>query len=146
MVVQSCPSLWDPMDCSTPGFPVHQQLLESVQTQCPLSRWSHPTISSFAIPFCSCPQSIPASGSFPMIQLFAWAGQRTGASASALPMNIQSWFPWGLTGLISLLSMRLSRIFSSTTFWKNQFFGAQPFLMVQLSHLYMTTGQTSRFD
>ena len=72
---------------------------------CPFSRWCHPTISSSAVPFSSCPQSFPASGSFPMIQFFAW-GQSIGASASAsvLPMNIQGWFPFRLTGLVSLQS------------------------------------------
>ena len=76
-------------------------------------------------PFSSCPQSFPASASFPMRQLFASGGQSVGASASAsvLPMNIQGWFPLGLTSLISLLSKGLSRVFSSTTVWKHQFFG-----------------------
>ena len=78
--------------------------------------------------FSSCPQSFPASGSFPMSQLFASGGQSSGASTSAsvLPKNIQSWLPWGLTGLISLQPKGLSRVFSSTTIWKHQFFGAQP--------------------
>ena len=77
---------------------------------CPLSQWCHPTISSFVSPFSSCPQSFPASGSFPMSQLFASSGQniRASASASLLPMNIQGWFPLGLTGLISLLSSQES--------------------------------------
>ena len=88
---------------------------------CPSSWWSHPTISSSVIPFCSCPQSFPASGSFPMSQLFASGSQTIGASASVLPMNIQGWFPLGLTCFISLQSKRLSRVFSSTI-WKYQFF------------------------
>ena len=94
---------------------------------CPLSQWCHPTISSSVIPFSSCLQSFPASGSFPMSQFFASGGQSIGASASAsvLPMNIQDWFPLGLTGLISLLFKGLSRVFSSTTVQKHQFFGAQ---------------------
>ena len=94
---------------------------------CPLSQWSHPTISSSVIPFSSCLQSFPASGSFQMSQLFAWGGQSIGVSASAsvLPMNIQDWFPLGLTGLISLLSKGLSRVFSNTTVQKHQFFSAQ---------------------
>ena len=79
-------------------------------------------------PFSSCPQSFPVSGSFPMSQLFASGGQSIGASGSVLPMNIQCWFPLGLTGFISLLSEGLSRIFSSTAIWKHQFFGAQPSL------------------
>ena len=88
------------------------------------------TISSSAAPFSSCLQSFPESGSFPTSWLFASGGQRTGASASAsaLPMNIQGWFPLGLTGLISLLSKGLSKVFSSTTVWKHQFFSAQPSL------------------
>ena len=76
---------------------------------CSLSRWSHPTVSSSAIPFSSCLQSFPESGSFPMSWLFALAGQSIEASASVLPMNIQDWFPLGLTGLISLLSQGLSK-------------------------------------
>ena len=85
---------------------------------CPLSRWCHPTISSSVTHFSSCPQSCPASGSFPMSQLFTSDGQNIGTLASepVLPMNIQNWFPLGLTGLISLLSKRLSRVFSSTQF------------------------------
>ena len=88
---------------------------------CPLSQWCHPTISSSVIPF-SCLQSFPASGSFPVSRLFTLGGQSTEASASAsvLPMNIQDWFPLGLTGLISLQSKRLSRVFSNTTVWKHR--------------------------
>ena len=109
---------------------------------CPLSRWCHPTISSFVIPFSSRLQSFPASGSFPMSQLFASGGQSSGASASAsvLPMNIQDWSPLGWTGWISLQPKGLSRVFSNTTVQKHQFFSAQ--LSVQLSHPYMTTGKT----
>ena len=85
---------------------------------CLLSQWCHPTISSSVIPFSSCLQSFPASGSFPVSQFLASGGQSTGASASTsvLPMNIQDWFPLGFTGLISLQSKRLSRIFSNTQF------------------------------
>ena len=93
---------------------------------CPLSQWCDPTISSSATPFSICLQSFPASGSFPMCYLFASGGQSIGASASVLPKNIQNWFPLGLTGLISLPSKRLSRVFSSTTVQKHQFFGVQP--------------------
>ena len=95
---------------------------------CPLSRWCHPTISSSTVPFTSRLQSFPASGSFPMSQFFASGGQsiRASASASVLPMNIQDWFPLGWTRLISLQSKGLSRVFSSTTVRKHQFFGAQP--------------------
>ena len=96
----------------------------------PLSWWCYVTISSSVIPFSFCLQSFPASGSFPVSQLLAQSGQSTEASASAsvLPMNIQGWFPLGLTGLISLLSKGLSRVFSSTTIQNYQFFGAQPSL------------------
>ena len=93
----------------------------------PLSRWCHPIISSSVVPFSSCPQSFPASGSFPMSQLFTSGGQSTGVSASAsvLPMNIQDWFPLGSTGWISLQSKGLSRVFSNTTVQKHQFFVTQ---------------------
>ena len=103
---------------------------------CPLSWLCHPTISSSVIPLSSCLQSFPASGSFPMSQLFASGGQSTGASASVLPMSIQGWFPLGLTGLISLQSRGLSRVFSSTTVQKHQFFSTQPSLWSN-SHIHM---------
>ena len=92
---------------------------------CALSQWCHPTISSSVAPFSSCPQSFPVSGSFPMSQLFTSGGQRIGASASVFPMNIQGWFPLGLTGLISLQSKGLWRVFSSTIVQKHQFFNVQ---------------------
>ena len=94
---------------------------------CPSSWWCHPAISSSVVPFSSCPQSLPASGSFPMSQLFAWGGQSTGVSASAsvLPMNTQDWSHLGWTGSISLQSKGLSRVFSNTTVEKHQFFSAQ---------------------
>ena len=96
----------------------------------PLSWWCHPTISSSVVSFFSCPQSFPASGSFPMSQFITSGGQRTEAwtSASVLPMHIQDWFPLRLTGLISLLSKGCSGVFSSTTVQKHQFFGTQPSL------------------
>ena len=92
-----------------------------------LSRWCHPTISSSVIPFSSRLQSFPTSGSFQMSQFFTSGGQSTGASASAsaFPVNIQGWFPLGLTGWISLQSKVLSRVFSNTTVQKHQFFGSQ---------------------
>ena len=92
-----------------------------------LSRWCHPTISSFVVPFSSCPQSFPASGSFPMSQLFISGGQIIGvlASTSDLPINTQDWSPLGWTGWISLQSKGLSRVFSNTTVQKHQFFSAQ---------------------
>ena len=94
---------------------------------CPLSQWCHPTISSSVIPFSSCLQSFPASGSFPMSQFFVSGGQSNGVSASAsvLPVNIHNWFPLAWTGWISLQSKGLSRIFSNTTVQKHQFFGTQ---------------------
>ena len=105
----------------------------------PLTRWCHPTILSSVVPFSSCRQSLPGLRSFPVSWLFASGGQRTGASvlASVLPMNNQAWFPLGLTGLISLLSKELSRVFSSTTVWKHQFFDIQPSLWSNFQ--YMTT-------
>ena len=95
---------------------------------CPLTQWCHPNISSSTAHFSSCLQSFPASGSFPMSRLFSSGGQSIGASASAsvLPMNIQEWFPLGLTGLISLQSKGLSRVLSSITIRKHQFFSTQP--------------------
>ena len=91
----------------------------------PLNQWCYPPISSSVTPF-SCPQSFPASGSFPLSWLFASGHQSIGASTSVLLMNIQGWFSSGLTGLVSLLSKGLSRAFSSTTVWKHQFFSPQP--------------------
>ena len=96
-------------------------------TSCPSSRWCHPAISSSVVPFSSCPQSLPALGSFPMSQLFTWGGQSTGVSASApvLPVNTQGWSPLGWTGWISLQSKGLSRVFCNTIVQKHQFFSAQ---------------------
>ena len=106
----SCPS-------PTPG--VHSD-------SSPSRQWCHPAISSSVIPFSSCPQSLPASGSFPMSQLFAWSGQSTGVSALASypPKKSQGWSPSEWTGWISLQSKGLSRVFSNTTVQKHQFFGA----------------------
>ena len=94
----------------------------------PSSQWCHPAISSSVVPFSSCPQSPPASESYPMSQLFAWGGQSTGVSALAsfLPKKSQGWSPLEWTGWISLHSKRLSRVFSNTTVQKHRFFGAQP--------------------
>ena len=94
---------------------------------CPLTRWCHSAISSSVIPFSSCPQSLPASESFPISQLFVWGGQSIGVSASAsvLPVNTQDWFPLGWAGWISLQSKGLSRVFCNTTVQKHQFFGTQ---------------------
>ena len=97
---------------------------------CPLSWWCHPTISSSVVPFSSRLQFFLASGSFQMSQFFESGGQSIGASASAsvLPVNIQGWFPLGMTGLISLMPKGLSRVFANTTVWKHQFFSAQPYI------------------
>ena len=136
-MAQLCPTLRDRMDYSMPDFPVLHYLLTWVcSTSCPLSWWCHPTISSSAAPFSFCPQSFPASGSFSVNQLIPSGGTSIGApaSASVLPMNIQGWFPLGLTGLISLLSKGLPRVFSSTTVWKYQF-GTQPTLWSN-SHIH----------
>ena len=102
---------------------------------CPLSQWYHPTILSCVIPFSSCLQSFPASGSFPMSQLFAYGFQSIRASvlATVRPMNIQGWFSLGLTSLISL-PKGLSRVFSNTPVQNHQFFGAQP--LWSNSHLH----------
>ena len=126
LVAQSNPTFCDPMNCSTPGLPVHHQLLEFIQTH--VHRVADAIQPSHRlVPFSSCPQSLPASGSFPMSQLFALDGQSIGVSASAsvLPMNTQEWSPLEWTGWISLQSKGLSRVFSNTTVQKHQFFGAQ---------------------
>ena len=111
---------------------------------CPLSQWYHPTISTSVIPFSSHLQSFPASGSFSVSWLFTSGGQSIGASVSAsvLPMNIEHRFPSGWTGLISLQSKGLSRVFSNTTTQKHQFFHVQPSLWSN-SHPYMTTRKTT---
>ena len=119
----SCPTLCDPMDRSTPCCSVLHHLPELAQTHV-LSLWCHPTLSPSIMPLSSCLQPFPASGTFLMSQLFSSGGPSIVASASAsvLPMNIQGWFHLELTGLISLQSKRFSRVFSSTTVWKQQFF------------------------
>ena len=110
---------------------------------CPLIQWCYLTISSSVASVTSCPQFFPTLGSFPMSWLFASDDQSIGASASVLPMNIQGWFPLGLTDLISLLFKGLSRVFSSTTVQKKaSILWHSAFFMVQLSHLYMTTEKT----
>ena len=142
-VTQSCPTLQshEPQHarplCPSPTPGVYPN-------SCSLSQWCHPTISSSVIPFSSWPpQSFPALWSFPMSQLFAAGGQSIGVSASTsvLPMNTQDWSPLEWTGWTSLQSKGLSRVFSNTTVQKHQFFCAL-FFIVQLSHPYMTTGET----
>ena len=143
-VTQSRPTPCSPMDCSMPGFPVYHQLPEPYSNSYPLTWWCHPTISPSAVPFSSCLQYFPASGSFQMNQFFVSGGQSIGVSASTsvLPMNIQDWFPLGWTGWISLLSRGFSRVFSNTTVQKHQFFGTQLSLWFN-SHIHtLTTGKT----
>ena len=125
-VTQLCLTLCDFMDCSMPGFHVHHCLPELPQTHVHwVSDFIQPSPS--VIPFSSCLLTLPASGSFQMSEFFESGGQSIGvlASASILPMNIQDYFPLGLTGLISLQSKRLSRAFSNTTVQKHHFFGTQ---------------------
>ena len=135
---------------ATPGLGLQRGLLHArlpclslspgaCSNSCPLSQWCHPIILSSVVPFSSCLQSFPASGSFAVSHFFASGGQSTGASASAsvLPVNIQGWLLLRLTGLISLLSKGLSTVFSSTIVWKHQFFGAQPYCPALTSiHVY----------
>ena len=108
------------LPCPSPTPGVHSN-------SCPSSQWCHPAISSSVVPSSSCPQSLPASGSFPMSQLFTWGGQsiEVSTSASVLPMNTQDRFPLGWTGWISLQSKGLARVFSRTAVQRHQFFGAQ---------------------
>ena len=107
--------------CPSPTPGIHSD-------SCPSSQWCHPAIPSSVVPFSSCSQSLPASKSFPMSQLFTWGGQSTGVSALAsfLPKKSQGWSPSEWAGWISLQSKGLSRVFSNTTVQKHQFFGAQP--------------------
>ena len=137
---------------ATPWTAAHQAFLfttnsQSLPNSCPLTQWCHPTISSSIIPFSSRLQSFPASGSFPMSQ-FTSGGQSIGASASAIPMNIQDWFPLGLTGLLSLLSKGLSRVFSNTTVQKHKFFGAQVLYCQTLTsiHYYWKNHSFDKMD
>ena len=123
-----------PCPSSTPG---------DCLNSCPLSQWCHPTIPSSVVPFSSCLQSCPTSGSSPVSQYFASGGQSFGASASVLPMTIQDWFPLGWTGFIFLQSKGLSRVFSNTTVQKYKF-RHSVFFMIQLLHPYMTTGKTRK--
>ena len=126
-VAQSCPTLWPHESqharppCLPPTPRVHPD-------SGPSSQWCHPAISSSVVPFSSCPQSLPAAGSFPMSQLFASGGQSSGVSALAsfLPKKSQGWSPSQWAGWISLQSKGLSRVFSNTTVQKHQFFSAQP--------------------
>ena len=122
---QSCLTLW-PHGLQHARLPCPLPSPRVCSNSCPSSLWCHPTISSSVIPFSSCPQSLPASASFPMSQLFPSGGQSVGVSASAsvLPMNTQDWSPLGWTGWISFQSKGLSRVFS-TTVQKHYFFSTQ---------------------
>ena len=127
---QSCFDSWRPHGLQHARLPCPSPTPGACLNSCPSSRWRHPTISSSVVPFFSCLKSFPASGSFPMSHFFASGGQNIGPSPSTLvlPMNIQDWFPLGLTGLIFLQSKGLSRVFSNTTVQKHQFFST--FFMV----------------
>ena len=127
-VTQACLTLCNPMDCSTPGLRPSPSP-KVCPSSCPLLQWCHLVTSSSDTLFSFCPQSFPASGSFPKSQLFPADDQNTAVSAfaSVLPSSIQGWFPLRLTGLISLQSKGLSRVFSNTTAQKHQFFSAQLF-------------------
>ena len=129
--------LCDPIDCSTPGSSIFLSL-GVCSNSCPLSQWCYLTISSSAASFSFCLQSFPASGSFPMSQIFAAGGQINGTSTSVSipPMNIQGWFSLGLIGLISLQSKGLSRVFSRTTIRKHQFFSLSLLYGPTLTSIY----------
>ena len=129
-VSKLCQTLTDPMDCrlqASLSLAISWSLPKLMSSE-PVMPSNHPIL---CCPLSSCLQSFPASGSFPITQLFTSSGRSMEAStlASVLSMNIQGWFPLGLTGLISLLSEGLSRVFSSTTFWKHQFFSSLPSLL-----------------
>ena len=136
-VTESCPTLCDSMDCSTPDLTCPSPTPRAYSDSCPKSQWCHPTISSSVVPFSSCLQSFLVSGSFPMSQFFASGGQSIGVSASAsvLTKNIQDWFPLALTGFISLQSKGLSKVFSNTTVQKHKLFGTQLSLLSN-SHIH----------
>ena len=138
-IAKSCPTLWDPMDWSPPGFPVPSASPSVCPSSCPLDQYCHPTISSSVTLYSICLQSFPGSGSFPISQLFISGDQSNGAlaSASVLLKSIQGWFPLRLTGLISLLTKGLSRVLSSTAVKKLQFFKALPSLLSK-SHISMS--------
>ena len=131
-VTKSCLALWDPMNCRLPCPLPSPGVYPS---SCTLHQWYHPTISSSVAPLLLLPSIFPSIRIFLMSQLFPSGGTRVGASVSVFPMNIQGWLPLGLTGLISLLSKGLSRVFSSTTVQWHQFFSAQLSLWSN-SHIY----------
>ena len=142
-VDQSCPTLWDPMDCSMPGLPVNHKLLEFNSNSCPLSQWCHPAISSSVVPF-SCLQSFPASGSFQMSQFFTSSSQNIGASASVplLPTNILEFISFRIDWLDLLAVQGTLKSLLQHHSSKASILWHSAFLTVQLSHPYMTTGKT----
>ena len=135
-------SLW-PQGLQHTRLPCPSPSPRACLNSCPLSQGCHLTISSSVIPFSSCLQPFPASGSFQMSQFFASGGQNIGTSPSVLPMNIQDWSPLQLTGWISLQSKGLSRVFSNTTVQKHQFFGTQlPLWSNSHIHTWLLEGKT----
>ena len=143
-VATSCLTLW-PRELQHTRLPCPLLSLWVCSNSWPFSRWCHPTISSSVTLFFSCPQSFLASGSSPVNRLFISGGQSIGASASVLPINIQGWFPLALTGLISLQSKGLSRVFWSLIVRKHQFFSAQPTLWSN-SHMHTWLLANHSFD
>ena len=133
------------MNHSAPGLPVQRQL-RVYSNSCPLRWWSHPAISPSVIPFSSCPQSLSGSGSFPISQLFTSGGQSIGVSASALvlPINTQDWSPLGWTGWISFQSKGLLKSLLQPHSSEASVLRRSTFFLVQLSHLYVTTGNCIR--
>ena len=141
-ITQSCPTL-QPNRLQHTRPPCPSPTPRAYSNSCPLSRWCHPTISSSVVPFSSCPQSFPASGSFQMSQLSTSGGQSiaVSASASVLPVNTQDWFSLGWTGWISLQSKGLSGLLQHHSS-KASILQRSAFFIVQISHPYMTTGKT----
>jgi len=137
-VAKLCPTLCNPVNQGVQHTRLPCPLLSCrvCSNSCQLSQWCHSTVSSSVTPFSSCPQSFPASESFPVSWLIASGGQSIGVSASVLPMNIQGWFLFRLTGLLSLLSKGLSRLFSGSTVQKHQFFSTQPSLCPTLTSIH----------
>ena len=139
-VAQSCLTLCDPMNCSMPGLPAHHQLPESTQTHVNRAGDAIQPCHPLLFPFSSCPQPLPASGSFPMSQLFASGGQSIGVSASAsvLPMNTEDWSPWvDILAVQGTLKSLLQHHSSKASILRHS-----PFFIVQLSYPYMATGKT----
>ena len=132
-----------PWGCSMIGFPCPSPTLKACSNSCPLSRWCHPTISSSVLLFSSLLQSFPPSWYFPVSQFFTLGGQSIWASASVLPMNIQDWYPFGLTGWISLKFKGHIKSVLQHHNSKVLILQHAAFFMVQLSHPYVTTGKTS---